>query len=288
MSYTKQDVEIGIIGGTGADIKLENAQSYKVYTPYGAPSAKITIGEFAGKKVAFLPRHGEGHVLPPHKVNYRANIWALKSIGVKRIISPCAVGGLREEMDKGVFVIVDQYIDRTKGREDTFYDGGEVCHIGQADPFCPEVNEVFYKAGKDLGIDIKKGGTYVCVNGPRFSTRAESNMFRMWGGDVIGMTLYPEVVLASEQNMCYTSIATVTDLDCWAMECKNCNIIVPYGEKCPKCGQPATPLVVSVEEILDTMKKNEENLRKLLEKAIPEIPSERHCNCGHARDGAIL
>ena len=288
MSYTAKDVEIGIIGGTGADIELEDVKSYKVYTPYGAPSDKIQIGMFKGRKVAFLPRHGPGHQIPPHGLNFRANIWALKQIGVQRIISPCAVGGLTEETDKGVFIVVDQYIDRTKGRADTFYEGGEVCHIGQSDPFCPEMNKLFAEAGKELGINIREKGTYVCVNGPRFSTRAESMMFRQWGGDIVGMTAYPEVVLAAELNMCYTSIATVTDLDCWAMECKACNKIVAYGEKCPTCGGAAEPMVVTIDEILETMKNNSENLKKLLETVIPRIPTSVGCGCDHRLDGAVM
>jgi 5'-methylthioadenosine phosphorylase len=287
MSYEKKDVEIGIIGGTGADIKLENAKSYKIYTPYGAPSDKIVIGDFKDKKVAFLSRHGPGHSIPPHALNYRANIWAMKALGVKRIFSPCAVGGLTPKTDKGVFVVVDQYIDRTRNRKDTFYDGGEVCHIGQADPFCPEMNDIFYKTGKDLGLNIMKGGTYVCINGPRFSTRAESRMFANWGGDVIGMTVYPEIVLSAEMNMCYSSIATVTDLDCWACECEKCGMVM-YGEKCPKCGGKIKPMVVTIEEILETMHNNEDNLRKLIENAFPKIPADQHCHCPHARDGAVM
>jgi 5'-methylthioadenosine phosphorylase len=288
MSYEEKDVEIGIIGGTGADVQLDNPKTYKVYTPYGAPSDRITIGDFQGKRVAFLPRHAPGHTIPPHKINNRANLWALHAIGVKRVFSPCAVGGLREEFDKGVFVLVDQYIDRTNSRPDTFYDGGEVCHVSQADPFCPELIDVFFNAGMELGIPIKKGGTYVCIQGPRFSTRAESKVFRSWGGDIVGMTVYPEVVLAAELNMCYMCIATVTDLDCWAIACRNCQKIIPYGELCPNCGTGGNPLVVSVGEILETMEKNTENLRQLLEMAIPGIPEEQHCKCPHARDGAVM
>jgi len=287
MSYEKKNVEIAIIGGTGAGIKLDNPKPYKIYTPYGAPSDRIIIGEYHGKKVAFLSRHGSSHSIPPHKLNFQANIWALHSIGVKRIISPCAVGGLTPKTDKGVFVIVDQYIDRTSGRKQTFYEGGEVCHISQADPFCPEVSEIFFQTGKELGINIQKGGTYICVNGPRFSTRAESRMFAQWGGDIIGMTLYPEVVLAAEMNMCYTSIATVTDLDCWACECEKCGTVM-YNEKCPQCSAPIKPLVVSIEDILETMKGNEAKLQKLLESSIPKIPEVHHCSCAHIRDGAIL
>ncbi len=287
MSYSKQDVEIGIIGGTGADIALENAQSYKIHTPYGAPSDLITIGMFGGKKVAFLSRHGPDHQIPPHNLNYRANIWAMKELGVKRIFSPCAVGGLTPETDKGVFVVIDQYIDRTKGRKETFYEGGQICHISQADPFCPEVSELLYQTGVELGLQIKKGGTYVCINGPRFSTRAESRMFANWGGDVVGMTVYPEIVLAAELNMCYSTIATVTDLDAWACQCDNCGIVM-YADKCPQCGGPITPLTVSVDEILETMDKNIGNLKKLIEHTLPKIPNIQNCPCPHTRDGALL
>lgn len=287
MGYNKKDIEIGIIGGSGADIDLEDVKAVKIYTPYGAPSDLIKIGKFGDKKVAFLERHGPKHILPPHSINYRANIWAMKELGVKRIFSPCAVGGLTPKTDKGVFVVVDQYIDRTNGRNQTFYDGGEVCHISQADPFCPEMNELLYKTGVELGLNIINGGTYVCVNGPRFSTRAESRMFAQWGGDVIGMTVFPEIVLAAEMNICYSSIATVTDLDCWASECPNCGIVM-YGEKCPKCNGPIKPMVVSIEEVIETMNHNIENLRKIIENVIPKIPPERGCQCSHRKDGAIF
>ncbi|MBD3352772.1 MAG: S-methyl-5'-thioadenosine phosphorylase, partial [Candidatus Lokiarchaeota archaeon] len=153
------DVEIGIIGGTGSDLALENEKKIKVYTPYGAPSDLISIGEFKDRKIAFLPRHGAGHVIPPHNLNSRANIWALKSLGVKRIFSPSAVGSLKKEYDKSDFLIIDQYIDRTRSRPATFYEGGQVCHISQADPFCPEMNKLFFNEGKNLGINITLGGT---------------------------------------------------------------------------------------------------------------------------------
>ncbi|MHA1792997.1 MAG: S-methyl-5'-thioadenosine phosphorylase [Promethearchaeota archaeon] len=283
-----KDVEIGIIGGTGADIELEDVKLVKPYTPYGKPSDFIQVGYFGEKKVAFLPRHGTGHQIPPHMLNFRANIWALKELGIERVFSPCAVGSLKKEHDKGDFVIVDQYIDRTKKRLDTFYEGGQVCHISQADPFCPELNDIFYEAGKKIeGLRIKKGGTYVCIEGPRFSTRAESKVFRSWGGDVIGMTAYPEVVLAAEQGMCYATIATVTDLDCWAAVCEKCGI-VEYGPKCPKCGGPIKPMAVSAEEVVETMKKNAENLKKLIKIALPMIPKERGCNCRNAPVGAVM
>ncbi len=284
---TENNVEIGIIGGTGSDITLEDEKKIKVYTPFGAPSDLLSIGFFKGKKVAFLPRHGSNHRIPPHMLNFRANIWALKSIGVKRIISPSAVGSLKKELDKGDFVICNQYIDRTRTRIGTFYEGGKVCHISQADPFCDTMGDLFYNIGKELGIPITNGGTYVCIEGPRFSTRAESKVFRMWGGDVIGMTCYPEVTLAAEQAMCYSTIAMVTDLDVWAAHCGNCGV-VEYGKACPKCNGPLQKLAVSIDEILETMKKNAENLKKLLENAIPKIPTERECECKKSLNGAVM
>ncbi|MHA1371072.1 MAG: S-methyl-5'-thioadenosine phosphorylase [Promethearchaeota archaeon] len=283
-----RDVEIGIIGGTGADVELEDVQRIKPYTPFGKPSDFIRVGYFKGRKVAFLPRHGEGHVIPPHKLNFRANMWTMKVLGVTRIFSPCAVGSLRKEHEKGEFIIVDQYIDRTKKRIDTFYEGGQVCHISQADPFCPELNQVFYEAGQQIeGLKIKLGGTYVCIEGPRFSTRAESKVFRLWGGDVIGMTVYPEVTLAAELELCYCTIAMITDLDVWAAECEKCGI-VEFNKKCPKCNGPLKKLAVSIDEILETMNNNARNLRKLIEIAIPKIPKERKCPCKDSLKGAII
>jgi len=279
---------IGIIGGTGSDIELENAEDIKVYTPYGRPSDLIRIGNFKGKKVAFLSRHGNGHTIPPHKLNFRANIWAFKELGVKIIISPSAVGSLRKEHEKGKFILVDQYIDRTKKRLDTYYEGGEVCHIGQPDPYCSYLNNLFYDTANNIeGLNIQKGGTYVCIEGPRFSTRAESIMFRQWGGDIIGMTTYPEVVLAAEKELCYCCIATVTDLDVWAGECENCGI-VEFGPACENCAGPVKRLAVDVEEILETMEHNAEYLKKMLELTIPKIDIERDCACHHSLRGAIL
>ncbi|MHA1451637.1 MAG: S-methyl-5'-thioadenosine phosphorylase [Promethearchaeota archaeon] len=278
---------MGIIGGTGSDLILEDEKRIKIYTPYGAPSDLVSIGYFQGKKVAFLPRHGSDHRIPPHMLNFRANIWALKSIGVQRIISPSAVGSLKKELDKGEFVLCDQYIDRTQARISTFYEGGSVCHISQADPFCETMNDVFHSVGKDLGIPITKGGTYVCIEGPRFSTRAESKIFHMWGGDVIGMTCYPEVTLAAEQAMCYSTIAMVTDLDVWAAQCDKCGV-VEFGKACNKCGGSIHKLAVTIEEVLETMKTNAINLKKLLELAIPKLPSVRKCACKDSMNGAVM
>ncbi len=289
MKYSEKDVEIGIIGGTGSDLELEDAEEVKVYTPYGMSSDLISVGFYKGRKLAFIPRHGKGHVTPPHNLNARANIWALaKELGVKRIISPSAVGSLVKEYEKGDFVIVDQYIDRTKKRLDTFYEGGQVGHMRQAEPFCPEMNEIFYNAGKEIpGLKITLGGTYVCIEGPRFSTIAESRMFRIWGGDVIGMTCYPEVVLAAEAEACYSTIAMITDLDVWAAECERCGI-VEVGAKCSSCGGPLKKYSVSIEEILETMERNAKNLTKILDIAIPKIPKERSCKCKDSMQGAII
>jgi len=288
LKSNEDQAKIGIIGGTGSDIELKNAEDMKIYTPYGRPSDIIKLGTFRGKKIAFLSRHATGHVIPPHKLNFRANIWALSELGVKIIISPSAVGSLKKEHNKGKFLLVNQYIDRTKKRLDTFYEGGQVCHISQEDPYCPYLNNLFYETGSTIeGLDIQNGATYVCIEGPRFSTRAESKMFRQWGGDIIGMTTYPEVVLASEKEICYCCIASVTDLDVWAGECKNCGI-VEYGETCPNCGGPVQKLAVDVTEILETMELNAKHLKKLLEITIPKIDTERDCGCHHSLEGALL
>ncbi|MEM3130624.1 MAG: S-methyl-5'-thioadenosine phosphorylase, partial [Nitrososphaerota archaeon] len=220
--------------------------------------------EYKGIKIAFIPRHGEKHSIPPHSINYRANIWALKEIGVERILAPSAVGSLQENIKPGDFVIPDQFIDRTWGRAGTFYDGGQVCHISMADPFCPELANIIYDTALNLGLRIHKNGTYVCIQGPRFSTRAESKLFRSWGAHIIGMTLIPEVNLAREVRMCYSTIAMVTDYDVWA-------------EK-----------PVSAEEVVKTMNENVEKVKKLLANLIPKIPIERRCNCSKYLDEAVL
>ncbi len=265
---TDVPITIAIIGGTGVyDVEmLEDAKEVKVYTPYGDTSDLITVGRYSGKGIAFLPRHGKEHRIPPHRIPARANIWALKHLGVKRIIAPAAVGSMRVEMRPGDIVVPDQFIDFTKRREYTFYDGGEVCHVSLADPFCPELRSIVIEQCKGLNLRVHERGTYICVEGPRYSTRAESLFFRdMMGADIIGMTLVPECILAREMEICYVSIATVTDYDVWA-------------EK-----------PVSTQEVIDTLKKNSINVKRLLREVISKIPEERiNCACKDALKDAKL
>lgn len=263
---THNAAEIGIIGGTGVydPAIFEKVKNIKVFTPFGEPSDLISIGVYKNTKVAFIPRHGRNHTIPPHRVNYRANIWALKQLGAERIIASSAVGSLRDDYAPGNFVVPDQFIDRTKKRLDTFYEGGQICHISSADPFCPQLRRFFIDFARTLDLDPREKGTYVCIEGPRFSTRAESRLFRMWNADIIGMTLYPECVLAREAQLCYISIAMVTDYDVWA-------------EK-----------PVSVDEIMGTIGKNVEEFKKLIVEAIPQIPKERDCSCQLSLKDALV
>ncbi|MEM3382089.1 MAG: S-methyl-5'-thioadenosine phosphorylase [Candidatus Bathyarchaeia archaeon] len=262
----RDNAEIAIIGGSGLYDQelLEDSKEIKVYTPYGRTSDLITIGNYMGRNVAFLPRHGRGHQIPPHAINYRANIWALRSLGVKRILSSNACGSLQERYKPGDILVLNQFIDRTKLRPSTFYDGGKVCHISSADPFCPELGRLLVQEGLSLGLSIHDGGTYVCIEGPRFSTRAESNLFRQWGADVVGMTVFPECVLAREAEICYGSIALVTDYDVWA----------------------AKP--VSVDEVVRVMKANVDKAKKLFAAVIPKIPDRAECGCWSALKEALI
>ena len=260
--------EIGIIGGTGIynTELLANAKSVKIFTPYGSTSDLITIGEYNRRSVAFIPRHGKEHTIPPHKVNSRANIWALHSLGVSRIIAPSAVGSLQDNYKPGDIVLPDQFIDFTKQREYTFYDEGQVCHVSCADPFCNELRDIFAKVGKQLDYDVHEGSTYICIEGPRFSTRAESKYFKdNLHADIVGMTLIPECVLAREMEICYVSIATVTDYDVWYK----------------------TP--VSSKEILEVLTKNTSKTKELIAKFIPAIPERRNrCKCKSALQDAMV
>jgi 5'-methylthioadenosine phosphorylase len=260
--------EIGVIGGTGLDDPklFSNIKEVNVETPYGKPSDIITIGELAGKSVAFLPRHGKKHTIRPTDINVRANIYALKSLGVKRILAPSTVGSLREEYQPGEIVFTDQFIDRTTRREQSFYTvaEGKVCHISVAEPMCPDLRKTLIGVAKDLKINMHETGTYVCIEGPRFSTKAESKMYRQWGADIVGMTMVPEVVLAREAEICYANISTVTDYDCW----KEHN--------------------VCVEDITTTMRANIDNVKRILAETISRLPSERVCGCKDALKGAIV
>lgn len=260
--------DVGIIGGTGVYDPglLRSKREIKVHTPYGEPSDLVTIGEYSGVKVAFVPRHGRGHRIPPHSINSRANIWALKQLGVKRIIGPSAVGSLQEGYKPGDIAIPDQFIDFTKKRQYTFYDGGQVCHVSVADPFCPELRSIAIDRIKKLKFTMHDRATYVCIEGPRFSTRAESKYFRdVMKADIIGMTLVPEVNLAREAEICYTSIATVTDYDVWA-------------------DHPVTSA-----EIIEMLSKNVEKTKKLIADLVPAIPASRKkCACGSALENALL
>jgi 5'-methylthioadenosine phosphorylase len=258
--------EIGVIGGTGLyDPKLlKNAQEVTVETPYGKPSDLITVSELAGKCVAFLPRHGKKHTIRPTDINVRANISALKKLGVKRILAPSTVGSLREEYHPGEIVFCDQFIDRTTRREQSFYTENKVCHISVAEPMCPELRQNLIAVAKNMGVKMHETGTYVCIEGPRFSTKAESKMYRQWGADVVGMTLVPECVLAREAEICYASISTVTDYDVWK----------------------AHP--VSVDDVVKIMKSNIENVKRIIAETVAKLPRECACKCKEALKGALV
>src|ERR671925_1011663 len=241
--------EIGIFGGSGFYSFLEDVEEVELDTPYGRPSAPIAIGEIGGKRVAFLPRHGQNHELPPGQIPYRANVWAMKELGVRRIIGPNASGALTREPELGEFVVCDQFVDRTSGRADTFYDGPETTHVSAADPYCPDLRRLLVETAGELGIKVRDGGTVVVIQGPRFSTRAESQWFQAMGWDVINMTAYPEGYLARELELCYANISMVTDHD---------------------VGVEGTE-PVSHEAVIRVFQENNERLRELLFAVIPKI-----------------
>ena len=258
---------IGLFGGSGFYSFLEHATLTTIETPFGLPSDQIALGEVGGHQVAFLPRHGRNHSIPPHRINFRANLWAMRELGVTRIIAPCAVGSLRRDLPPGTFVVCDQLIDRTHGRADSFYNGPQVVHIGFADPYCPELRALAVSCGTDLALPLRPAGTGVVVQGPRFSTRAESAFYASIGGDVVGMTQYPEAVLARELEMCFLNVSLVTDYD--------------VGHE----GLPA----VSTAEVVSVLQANNDRLRALLAELIPRIPAERACcACGSALSDAQL
>jgi 5'-methylthioadenosine phosphorylase len=262
-----QRAELGVFGGSGFTSLLDDADEIEVETPYGKPSAPLVVGELGGRRVAFLPRHGRSHELPPHRVPYRANVWAMRELGVRRLIGPCASGALRAELRLGEFVVCDQFVDRTSGRSDTFYDGPETTHVSAADPYCPELRRLLVETARELGIPVRDGGTVVVVQGPRFSTRAESRWFQDAGWDVINMTAYPEGHLARELELCYANVSMVTDHD----------VGVETGEP------------VSAETVLRVFRENNEQLRDLLLAVIPRIPPQPPDDlCATALRGARL
>lgn len=260
--------EIGIIGGSGlyAMPGLSGVRKERVETPFGEPSEVFALGELEGRRVAFLARHGKGHRILPSEINFRANIYAMKALGVERILSVSAVGSLKEEHKPTDFVIPDQFIDRTFARTATFFGEGVVAHVGFGDPVCATVAGAFATACAEVGVVGKRGGTYVCMEGPQFSTRAESNLYRSWGADVIGMTNLQEAKLAREAEICYATMAMVTDYDCWREGHDD----------------------VTVEQVVAVLHQNAENAGKVVRAAVTAMPRERACGCGTALQYAIL
>jgi 5'-methylthioadenosine phosphorylase len=256
-----------VIGGSGLyEIEgFEVEEKRKVDTPFGAPSDELIIGTFAGAPVVFLPRHGAGHRYSAGAVNYRANIWALKSLGVDRVLSVSAVGSLRKEIEPRHFVVPDQFYDNTKRRASTFFDDGLTVHVALADPYCARVRELAAAACVRRGVPAHDRGTYVCIEGPQFSTRGESNVYRQLGFDVIGMTSATEAKLAREAELCYGTLALVTDYDVW----------FEAGD-------------VNIEMVLDNMRANVANVKAVIEEALPRLAAAGDCSCHHALAGAIL
>jgi 5'-methylthioadenosine phosphorylase len=260
--------EIGIIGGSGLYNMpgIQRMRRVRVATPFGKPSDTFLLGQLEGREVAFLSRHGRGHVLMPSEINFRANLYALKKLGVTRIISVSAVGSLREELKPLDMVLPAQFFDRTTNRPSTFFGGGIVAHISFADPVCPVLVDVLSQACASNGVNCHRGGTYICMQGPAFSTKAESATYRAWGMDVVGMTNLQEAKLAREAEICYATLAMVTDYDCW---------------------HPAHD-AVTVDQIIDYLNRNAQKAQKIIRAAVRQMPKERSCKCGSALAHAIL
>lgn len=256
--------EIGIFGGTGVYDPglLENSHTVSVKTPYGKPSSDIVLGRLRDRDVAFLPRHGTAHTLAPHLINYRANVWAFQSLGVKRIVAPSAVGSLRRKIKPGHFAIPSQFIDNTRTRVGSYTEEGKVIHISVADPFCPELTRCIRQ--RTEGVTVHDDCTYVCIEGPRFSTKAESRVYQNMGADIIGMTLVPECQLSRESRICYASVSMITDYDVWADE------------------------PVTAKEVASVIAGNSRIFKGMLPDIVDGIPAERHCSCGTALDDAIF
>jgi 5'-methylthioadenosine phosphorylase len=260
---------IGIFGGSGFYRFLDDVEEVAVDTPYGPPSARLRLGELEGVRVAFMPRHGDDHALPPHRINYRANVWAMRQAGVRRILGPSACGSLKPELSPGTFVVCDQFVDRTSAREDTFYDGPQTTHVSAAAPYCGDLSEVLVESAREEGIDVVAGGTVVVIQGPRFSTRAESRWFAANGWDVVNMTQYPECWLARELGLCYANVSLVTDYD---------------------AGLEGMPEVepVSAEGAFAVFARNLDRLRALLFRAVPKIGPQPDDACASALENAIV
>jgi len=261
-------VTVGVIGGSGLyEMEgLMNVRTVRVATPFGRPSDEYRIGTLFGRRIAFLPRHGRGHRLMPTDINYRANIYGMKKLGVERIISVSAVGSMREDIRPGDIVIPHQFYDHTKHRRSTFFGNGIVAHVGMADPVCGDLGSVLVEAGEKVGATVHRGGTYICMEGPQFSTQAESLTYRQWNVDVIGMTNATEAKLAREAEICYSTIALATDYDCWH-----------HSEE-----------AVTVEAVLAVMKHNIETSKAMIRQAVKMLPEVRTCGCGEALRNTIM
>ena len=262
------NVAIGVIGGSGLyEMEgLTKVRTVRVSTPFGKPSDDYIIGTLHGKQVAFLPRHGRGHRIMPSDINYRANIYGMKKLGVERIISVSAVGSMKEEIKPGDIVIPDQFYDHTKHRRSTFFGNGVVAHVGMAEPVCADLSKILIDAGVKVGATVHRGGTYICMEGPQFSTRAESLAYRTWNVDVIGMTNATEAKLAREAEICYSTIALATDYDCWH-----------HSEE-----------AVTVEAVLAVMKHNIETSKNMIRQAVQMLSADRSCGCGESLRNTIM
>jgi len=263
-----EQIKIGIIGGSGLyDMpELTGREEIRVDTPFGPTSDHLILGRLKGRRVVFLSRHGRGHRIMPSELNFRANIFAMKQLGVERILSASAVGSLKEELAPLDIVLPDQFVDRTRGRISTFFGEGLVAHIPFSDPVCPDLLDRVHRSAQQVGITTKPGGTYVCIEGPAFSTKAESNLYRSWGMDVIGMTNLQEAKLAREAEVCYVTLALVTDYDCWHESHES----------------------VSVEMIVQHLQQNSRNAQAIILKTVEELPDGRSCRCGEALKNALI
>lgn len=263
----EMNVKVGIIGGSGLYQieELEVLEEVKIQTPFGPPSDALTIGRIEGEKVAFLPRHGRGHRILPSQINSKANIWAMKKLGVERILGISAVGSLREQIHPLDIVLPDQLIDRTRTRDSSFFGEGVAAHISFADPYCKELLQILHKVCCSLGYSVHKGGVYLCIEGPQFSTRAESELYRKWGAHIIGMTAIPEVKLAREAEICYATVALVTDYDVWH-----------------------TTEDVNIDMVIKNLAKGTERAKRIIKEALPLIPKRRECACATALRDAII